>query len=323
MTSITAERSSLLSWPSLKSWLLCSIAAVLVLLPVYAHFADAPYFVTVASRMAIFALSATALNLVLGFGGMVSFGHSLFIGIGAYSVGICAFYGIGNGWVHLAAAVFVSATMAAITGVIALRTRGVSFIMITLAFAQMFYFLIVSLKQYGGDDGLPIVRGSRIWILDFQQPTTLYYGIIVVLASSLLFMRQFYASRFGLVLRGCMINENRMAALGYDTRLYKLAAYVMSGALTGIAGFFLANLTAFASPSYASWTVSGDLMIMAVLGGTGTIVGPAVGAFVFLLIEEFLKSLTDHWLGGVGVLIVAIGLVGRHGIWGSLQRGGS
>ena len=295
------------------------LAIVLALLPVAAGYFETPYYIVLVTRLLMFAVAATALNLVLGFGGMVSFGHSLFMGIGAYSVGIPAFYGITSGWVHLAFAIVVSALAAAATGAIALRTRGVAFIMITLAFAQMFFFLTVSLKQFGGDDGLPIRIASTFGSATLKQPVLLYYVVFATLAVILYGSHRLYHSSFGLVLRGCMINEDRMKALGYPTLTYKLAAYMISGAIAGVAGFFLANMTTFVSPAYASWTVSGDLMIMVVLGGTGTVLGPAYGAFAFLMIEDLLKRLTNHWLGSVGVVVVLVGLLAKRGLWGLLQ----
>jgi branched-chain amino acid transport system permease protein len=144
--------------------------------------------------------------------------------------------------------------------------------------------------------------------------------VFAVLAVIIYGNYRLYHSSFGLVLRGCMINEDRMKALGYPTITYKLVAYMISGTIAGVAGFFLANLTLFASPSYASWIVSGDLMIMVVLGGTGTLMGPAFGAFAFLLIEELLKRITSHWIGGVGAVIVLVGLLARRGLWGLLQE---
>jgi branched-chain amino acid transport system permease protein len=309
------------TYRSVVATLFCSLAVLtLLLLPVAASYADTPYYVVLMTRSLVFAVAATALNLVLGFGGMVSFGHALFMGIGAYSVAICVYFGITNGWCHLALAIVVSALAAAATGAIALRTRGVAFIMITLAFAQMFYFLMVSLKEFGGDDGLPIRSSSSFGGVTLGEPVTLYYVVFAVLAVIIYGNYRLYHSSFGLVLRGCMINEDRMKALGYPTITYKLVAYMISGTIAGVAGFFLANLTLFASPSYASWIVSGDLMIMVVLGGTGTLMGPAFGAFAFLLIEELLKRITSHWIGGVGAVIVLVGLLARRGLWGLLQE---
>lgn len=318
MTTISARSVNRPAMPAFAVWLVVLAVAALVLLPIAARYAETPYYVVLVTRLLIFAVAATALNLVLGFGGMVSFGHSLFMGIGAYSVALCSYFGIGNGWAHLAFAIVVSAFAAMATGAVALRTRGVAFIMITLAFAQMFYFLVISLKEFGGDDGLPISLGSRFGFVDLKNPTALYYTTFGVLALLIYGSYHLYHARFGLVLRGCMINEDRMRALGFPTTTYKLVAYVLSGCVAGISGLLLANLTMFASPSYASWTVSGDLMIMVVLGGTGTVMGPAFGAFAFLFIEDLLKRFTDHWIGGVGVVIVLIGLLARRGLWGSL-----
>ena len=302
------------------AWLVYAGVAVLILVPVVSRLIDTPYFIILVARILVFALAAAALNLVLGFGGMASFGHSLFISIGAYSVGISDYFGVSSGWVHLGFALGVSALAAAATGAVALRTRGIGFIMITLAFAQMFYFLGISLKEFGGDDGLPIKVGSRFGSVALKDPLVLYYATLILLALVVYGSYRLYHSRFGLTLRGCMINEDRMKALGFDTMSYKLVAYVLSGSLTGIAGFMLANLTLFASPSYAGWVVSGDLMLMLVIGGIGTIIGPVVGTFVYMLAEELLKRVTDHYLGFVGVIVVLVALFARRGLWGMLQR---
>jgi branched-chain amino acid transport system permease protein len=297
----------------------CLLAALIVL-PVYVYAKDAPFYLVFASRVLIYAIAATSLNLVLGYGGMVSFGHALFLGVGAYSVGLCAFYGVTNGLVQLAIAATASSLIGLVTGLIALRTRGVAFIMITLAFAQMFYFLIFSLKQYGGDEGLTIRTASHIGYVSLGNRYFLYISLVITLLLVLYAKSRLINSTFGLVLRGCMHNEDRMKALGFPTLRYKITAYVIASAVCGIAGFFLANLTLFASPDYASWMVSGDMMLMVVVGGPGTVVGPAVGALILLVLEDILKRLTGHWMGILGVVIIAVGLLAKRGVWGLLER---
>jgi branched-chain amino acid transport system permease protein len=197
-----------------------------------------------------------------------------------------------------------------------LRTRGVSFIMISLAFAQMFYFVMVSLKQYGGDEGLTINQASQFGPLTLGNPYVLYGATFAAVVLASFACHRVVNAPFGLILRACMYNEERMKALGYPTLRYKLTAYVLSAIVAGVAGLFLANLTLFASPSYGSWTISGELMLMVVLGGAGTVVGPTLGAFALLLLEDTLKRATGHWMGIFGVIIICIGVAARQGIWG-------
>ncbi|MFZ4287142.1 branched-chain amino acid ABC transporter permease [Variovorax sp. HJSM1_2] len=299
-----------------------SITALVVLLflavPVYAHVAQEPFVLTFMSRVLIFGLAAISLNLVLGFGGMVSFGHALYMGLGAYVVGILAQHGVTDGWTQLAITLLLSALIGLLTGVVCLRTSGIAFIMITLAFAQMFYYLFVSLKQYGGDDGLSITGRSNFSGFSLGSPLALYGTALVLVLLSLVAMRRLIDARFGMVLRGCRVNERRMHALGFLTLRYKLTAYVLASMLAGVAGLLYANLTGFASPAYMAWTVSGELIVMVVLGGMGTVLGPLVGALAFLVSEELLKGLTEHWMMIMGPLIVLVVLGLKRGLYGSV-----
>lgn len=298
------------------------VAAVLLiglaLVPVIAAAISQPYYVTLFTRIVIMALAALGLNLILGYGAMVSFGHALYLGIGAYSVGILTHHGIGSGWAHLAVALGIGLVVAILLGLVCLRTSGVAFIMITLAFAQMFYFLVVSLKQYGGDDGLTIAARSDFGIFSLASNTALYYFAFVILVLVLAFFHRLIDSRFGMVLRGCRSNERRMIALGFPTLRYRLTAYVISALVCVIAGVLLGNLTKFASPSYMAWQVSGELIVMIVLGGMGTLVGPVAGATALLLLEEVLAGITQHWMIIMGPVIVLIVLVAKRGIYGWL-----
>ena len=294
------------------------LLVALALVPVYAQLAGEPFALTFGSRVLVFALAATSLNLVLGYGGMVSFGHALYLGLGAYSVGILAHAGIDNGWLQLALTIAASALVGALTGLVSLRTTGIAFIMITLAFAQMFYYLFVSLKQYGGDDGLSIATRSDFGLFTLASPVTLYYTALVLVVGALLAMHRLVQARFGMVLRGCRVNERRMKAMGFSTLRYKLAAYTLSSVLCGLAGLLYGNLTGFAAPAYLAWTLSGELIVMVVLGGMGTVFGPLVGALVLLISEELLKALTDHWMMVLGPLIVLAALSARRGIYGYL-----
>ncbi|BDB29662.1 branched-chain amino acid ABC transporter permease [Cupriavidus sp. TA19] len=293
--------------------------AVLVLLPFVAHALEQPFYVTFVARIIVYAIAATALNLALGYGGLVSLGHALFFGLGAYSVAIPAFYGIDSGWVHLAVCVVTCGLVGLVTGAINLRTTGIAFIMITLAFAQMGYFVFVSLKHYGGDDGTTILATSKFFGLDLGQPDTVYAFSLAVLALLTWWMARLRVAPFGMVLRGAKRNARRINAIGLPARQYQLSAYVHSAILCGIAGMLLANLNAFASPSTLSWMVSGDLIVMVVLGGIGTVYGALLGAFALLGLEEVIKLFTEHWMVVFGPLIVLMALLGKAGLVGLLE----
>jgi branched-chain amino acid transport system permease protein len=300
-----------------------ALLAGLALVPVIASLIGEPYYVTLFTRVVILALAAVGLNLILGYGALVSFGHAMYIGIGAYAVGILSFHGIGNGWIQLAAALAVGGAVAIVIGLICLRTSGMAFIMITLAFAQMIYFLAISLKQYGGDDGLTINARSDFGLFALTSNTALYYTAFVVLIACLVFFQRLVHSRFGMVLRGCRSNERRMAALGFPTLRYKLTAYVISALVCVVAGMLLANLTKFAAPSYMAWQASGDLIVMIVLGGMGTLIGPVAGAVTLLIFEEILAGWTTHWMIVLGPAIVLIVLTAQKGVYGFLVDRGT
>ncbi len=306
-----------------------AVLVLLALVPVAASALGQPFYVTLFTRILIFALAAMSLNLIIGFGGMVSFGHAMYMGLGAYAVGVLSHHGVGNGWLHLLAGLGAGTVVALAVGAICLRTSGMAFIMITLAFAQMLFFLAVSLKAYGGDDGMPLAARSDFGLFSLGHNTALYYAALAVLVAALLVFHRLLHARFGWVLRGCKSNARRMAALGFATFRYQLAAYVISALGCVLAGMLLANLTRFVAPAYMSWTVSGELIVMCVLGGLGTLVGPIVGAAALLLLEELLTSLKfgvgwidtllgQHWLGVVGLFIVAVVLVLKQGLYGRL-----
>lgn len=295
------------------------LLAALAAAPFIATAVGQPFWIAFFARMMIYAIAASALNLALGYGGLVSFGHALFLGLGSYAVALPSFYEVGNGWVHLAVCLAFSGLAALVTGAISLRTSGIAFIMITLAFAQMGYFLFVSLKNYGGDDGLPIPQTSQFGPLNLGSPLAVYGVSFVVLVLVTWWLARLRAAPFGMALRGAKQNARRVNAIGLPAQRYQLAAYVISGMLCGVAGMLLANLNAFASPSTLSWTVSGDLIVMVVLGGMGTVFGPLVGALVFLGLEEVLKGVTDHWMAIFGPLIVVMALLGKRGIVGLLD----
>lgn len=301
----------------LGTWLGVTLLIALALIPVLAR--SDPFVVTLFSRVLVFAIAAVSLNLILGYGGLVSFGHALYLGLGVYSTSILSFHGVDNGWLQLLVTLAACCLTGLLTGVIVLRTTGIAFIMITLAFAQMFYFLFVSLSQYGGDDGMRLASGSMFSGIDLSQANTLYWTALALLCASLYGSHRLIHSRFGVVIRASKSNDRRMKALGFPTFRYRLAAYVMAAALCGVAGLLFANLTEFASPSYMSWTTSGELIVMVMLGGLGTLFGPLVGALAMILTEEGLKALTEHWMVIFGPLIVLVVTVSRQGIIGALH----
>ena len=296
------------------------LLAGLALVPFVATAAGQPFWIAFFARIIIYAIAASALNLALGYGGLVSFGHALFLGLGAYSVALPSFFEVGNGWLHLALCLGVCAAAAAITGAISLRTSGIAFIMITLAFAQLGYFLFVSLKNFGGDDGLPIAQTSRFGALNLGSPLAVYGVSFTVLLLATWWLARLRVAPFGMALRGAQQNARRVNAIGLQAVRYQLVAYVLSGMLCGVAGLLLANLNAFASPGTLAWTVSGELIVMVVLGGIGSVWGPLIGALVLLGLEEVLKELTEHWMVVFGPLIVLMALAGKQGVTGLLQR---
>jgi branched-chain amino acid transport system permease protein len=291
----------------------------LAAVPIVAYVADQPFYVGFVARIIIYAIAAAALNIALGFGGLVSLGHALFLGLGAYSVALPSFYEISNGWIHLAVCVASCAFVGLITGAISLRTTGIGFIMITLAFGQMGYFVFVSLKHYGGDDGTTVSNTSKLLGFDFGSPHVVYVAALLVLALVTWWTARLRVSPFGMILRGTRQNARRVNAIGFQSKRYLLSAYVVSAVMTGIAGMLLANLNAFASPSTLSWIISGDLIVMVVMGGAGSVFGPLLGALAFLGIEEALKLWTEHWMAVFGPVIVLIALLGKSGIAGFLQ----
>ncbi|MFN0183286.1 MAG: branched-chain amino acid ABC transporter permease [Aquabacterium sp.] len=296
-----------------------AVLLLFALVPVVAAWLNQPFYLTQFGRIMIYAIAACSLNLLIGYTGLVSFGHALYLALGAYAVSIPAFHGLGNGWLHLLAALAGAAAVAALTGLVVLRTSGMGFIMITLAFAQMFFFLGVSLKHYGGDDGMKLAAHSQLAPLDLNVATQQYLLIFGVLLLVLYGSWRLVHARLGYLLRGIKANERRMKALGFHTLGYKLAIYVIASCLTAVAGFLLANLTLYASPSYTAWTVSGELIVIVILGGVGTVIGPLVGALAFLLLEEWLSGLTQHWMAPLGIIIVLVVLLAKNGLYGSLH----
>ena len=315
------------------------VVAVLLLLlaavPVYAAWAGNAFLVTLFTRIVILGMAATTLNLILGYGGMVSFGHAVYLGIGGYAVGILAYEGVTSGFVQWPVAILVSALFALIVGALSLRTRGVYFIMITLAFAQLVYYFGVGLDRYGADDGLSIRRRSQFdGLLDLTNRTQFYYLCFVLLLATIYLTWRLVNSRFGMVIQGARSNDRRMRAIGFPTFRYRLTAFVIAGATCGLAGALLANHTGFISPATMHWTRSGDLIVMVVLGGMASSFGPLIGALVLLSLEEALPILirtvasplfgdaagrmAEYWQIVLGPMFLLVVLFARGGIDGLL-----
>ncbi|MEO8558151.1 MAG: branched-chain amino acid ABC transporter permease [Rhodospirillales bacterium] len=279
--------------------------------------------ISFASRIVVWTIAAISLNIILGYGGMVSFGHAAYLGIGGYVMGIMAFHGVTSGFLQFPAAMLASALWALAVGALSLRTRGVYFIMITLAFAQLIYFVAVGLEAYGGDDGLTIYHRSEFaGILSLKDRTTFYWTCFALMLGTFYLCHRLVDSRFGMVLRGSKSNDLRMRALGFPTTRYRLTAFTLAGAICGLAGVLLANQTDFISPAMMRWTASGDLIVIVVLGGMGSLFGPLYGAIAFFVLEEYLKPAIDllhpgwgnYWQIIFGPLLIVVALYARGGL---------
>lgn len=304
-----------------RAWAATLLFAAFAALPLIAAALDDAYLVVIATRILAYAIAALALDLILGYGGMVSFGHAAYLGIGAYSVAIFSRAGITDLSLHILGAIAGAAIFAVITGAISLRTKGIYFIMITLAFAQMAYFFFVSLSAYGGDDGVTLSTRSTL----FGQPvleddTALYYTAFAILLGLYLMAVAVTRSRFGRVLTGARENPVRMQAIGFSPFRYQLTAFVISGCMTAIAGVMLANQASFVSPAYMDWHRSGELVVMVVFGGIGNLLGAVAGATIALLLEEWLAVLTEHWPLLFGLILVLVVLYSRDGLTGFFRR---
>jgi branched-chain amino acid transport system permease protein len=306
---------------NLRAVVVILLLLALVLLPVYVEFTGSRFLLTLFTRIVILALAAVSLNLILGYGGMMSFGHAAYLGIGGYSVGILAFEGVTSGFVQWPVALLVSALFALVIGALSLRTRGVYFIMITLAFAQMAYYIVAGLARYGGDDGLTIEKRSQFFPpLNLSNKMQFYYLCLALLFASIYVVWRIVNSRFGLAVQGARSNDTRMRAIGFPTYRYKLTCFVIAGTLCGLSGALLANHTDFVSPGMMYWTRSGDLIIMVVLGGMGSTFGPLFGAVALLVLEEVLSGITEYWQIILGPLLLLVVLFARGGIDGLLGK---
>ena len=296
------------------------VLVVLLALPALLQAIGAGYYVSTAGRIVVFAIAATSLNLVLGYGGMVCFGHAAFVGLGAYATGVMISEGSTGAGANLAMTVAVSAFAALVIGAISLRTRGVYFIMITLAFGQMLYYLANSIKGYGGDEGLNIRARTTLFGLDLKDAPTFYYVALAVLAATLWALTVFVRSRFGRALVATRDDDQRAEALGFPTYRYRLAVFVVAGAVAGIAGALSVNQQGYVSPALLHWTQSGTLMVMVILGGVASIWGGVLGAAVLVVLQDTLAAYTTYWEFWTGWVLLAVVLFARQGLAGAIGR---
>ena len=306
---------------------------VLGVFPLAMQAIDAMFYVSLASRILIYAIAATSLNLVLGYGGMVSFGHAAFFGAGAFVVGIMAVEGVRSAWLAWPTAIAVAALAALVIGAMSLRTRGVYFIMITLAFAQMIYYIFVSLKTYGGDDGLSMPGRSAVGMgVNLRDDLIWYYLVLALLALVQYGLHRLVNSRFGRVIDAIRENEARAEAIGFPVYRYKLLCFVISGAVAGLAGALIANQSNYVSPSLLHWIQSGTLMIMVILGGVGTLWGGLIGATLLLALEHLIADYRIGWIASlapnyqdhaglaVGIVLLTIVMLAPEGIAGLFRK---
>lgn len=314
------------------------VLALLAAVPLWAYVSDEPFTITLSTKVAILALAGVGLNFALGLGGLVSLGHAMFFGIGGYAMGILASHaqsytpiydglfvleGTKSMVVIWLVAVLAGATAALVIGALSLRTTGVYFIMITLAFGQMFYYFTISWPAYGGEDGLSIyIRNGfpGLNTLDPIQFFALCYGVLLVVLY--LFWRLEQAP-FGLVLKASRQNPLRVTTVGLGVYRIQLIAFVMSGAVTALAGALFADLNRFVSPSMFSWQTSGEIMIFVILGGIARLSGPVIGAAVFILLEQILGDLSQFWHIYLGVLLLVVVLFAKGGLTGLITRRGA
>jgi len=302
------------------------LVLALVALPPVAQALGQGFYVDLVRRIMIFAIAAVSLNLILGYGGMVSFGHAAYLGVGGYAVAIFAFYGVNSGPLQWAVAIGASALVALAIGAVSIRTSGLYFIMITLAFTQMLYYLGISIEEYGGDDGIRLKARSEFPLVDLNDGLQFYYVVLALLLGSVYLVHRIVNSRFGMALRASKSNEARALAIGFSPYRYRLTAFVIAGAMGGLAGALLVNQVNFLTPEYMHWTRSGEIMFMVILGGMGTSAGPVLGSFALLLLEDILANWRDprwigeHWQVILGPLLVLAVIFFRRGLAGIFQK---
>jgi branched-chain amino acid transport system permease protein len=291
---------------------------VLVAVPVLAAVFAQPFWVNAATRIVIYAIAAVSLDFIVGYGAMVSFGHAAFFALGGYTTGILLTNGVGSALITWPAAMLAAALLAAAIGALSLRTSGVYFIMITLAFGQMVYYAAVGLKMFGGSDGLSVPVRSSLPLIDLRDATTFYACCALVLVAFFVLASRLVESRFGLVVRGAAESERRITALGFPVARYRLVAFIIAGTAAGLAGALWADFSHFVSPDMASWTRSGEFLVMVILGGLGSLAGGLYGAAVLTGFESLFSGFTEHWMLALGVVLILIVLFAKRGIYGVL-----
>ncbi len=317
-----------------ETYLNTFVLSLFILIPLWAYLADEPFTITLMTRAVIFALAAVGLNLALGIGGLVSLGHAVFFGLGGYAMGVLAHHaqtftavaewpflieGTKSMPVIWLVAVVISSLAALLIGILSLRTTGVYFIMITLAFGQMFFFFSISWSEYGGEDGLSIYVRNSFPGLNTLDPIQFYGLCFAILCVVLFMMARLFKSPFGLALNAARQTPERVETVGLNATRLKLVAFVVSGAVTGLAGALFADLNRFVSPTMFSWQLSGEIIVFVIIGGVGRLFGPVVGAGVFVALEHFLGGLSEFWHIYLGALLLAIVLFGRGGVIGILS----
>ena len=316
-----------------KAIIAIAVLILLLALPWLLEVLGQEYLLSLATRILIYGLAASSLNLILGYGGMVSLGHAAFMGIGGYTVGILAFHsyegspvldwlpqftGSENGLLVWPLAMLSAVLFGLVTGAVSLRTKGMHFIMITLAFSQMVYFFFTSLDTYGGGDGISLYSRNLLPGLNLGNDWIFYYLCLTILLGFLYLVYRLINARFGRILVGSRENEQRVQVLGFSTFGYRLLSYCLAGAAAGLAGALLVNQGEFVSPGLMHWTRSGEIMVMVLLGGMGILAGPILGAATLLFLEEYLAMYTEHWMVILGPFLILVVLFARGGLYGML-----
>ena len=299
------------------------ILGVLLLAALIVPLLGQPYYTKLVSRMAIYAIAALSLDLLVGYAGLVSFGHAAFFGIGVYCAGLLPMVGIDQAWIIVPAAIACAALYGLFSGAVSLRASGLYFIFITLAFAEMMFYVAQGLRMFGGDDGFRLPRPTQLMAgLSLGNPVVLAYTMLVTLVIAIYVARRLTGSHFGRVVIAARDNEIKLRAIGLSPYPYRLTLYVIASALCAVAGVGFANLVEYASPASMSWVVSGEMLFMVILGSAATVIGPVLGAVVFVGLETVLSSLTEHWLFWLGLILVLRVLLLRNGLYSLLSGRG-
>ena len=278
------------------------------------------YYTRFATQIAIYGMAALSIDLLLGYTGLITFGQAALFGVGAYACGMLTVMGVTSAWINWPLSVLVAMAFALAIGSLSIRTRGFQFIMVTLAFAQMVYYLAQSLRSWGGDDGFTVPARNDLGFLALGNHLTFYYVVLTILIGVMYLCHRLVGSEFGRVIQGIRDNERRVAAIGLQPYPYKLVIFVIAGGVAGLAGALMANHARFVSPSSLSWQLSGEMLAMVILGSARSLIGPIIGAAFFLAFREVLATYTEHWMAVFGPLIVARVILMKDGIWGLLVK---